>query len=309
MTGGQETLPYLLNPSRKPAQHSDSDCYTHTTLSPIYRLKNIGYGGRAECPLSELANVRVNDPVVGVSQRDRERSGLADHISVPVFGISPAMLKTAILAAVTTVIALTTPASAEQSSWRGSRGNEWVTDLPLENGLTQRILYLAPPRPRATLIMLPGGSGEIGVQRDGDLRHDDNFVVRTREDWVARGYAVLIPDTIAQANLRGARSSPVYGKLVEELVAYAHNHVQAPVFLIGTSQGTIAAMNGAARARPDSISGVVLTESVSIPGRLSTETVFDADRRPCGFLLWWWPTAMTLAMWLLPRWRLASSLP
>ncbi len=187
------------------------------------------------------------------------------------------MLKTAILAAVTTVIALTTPASAEQSSWRGSGGDEWVMDLPLGKGLSQRILYLAPPRPRATLIMLPGGSGKVGVQRDGDLRYDDNFVVRTREDWVARGYAVLIPDTIAQVNLRGARSSPAYGKLVVELASYAHSQVQAPVFLIGTSQGTIAAMNGAARARPDSISGVVLTESVSMPGRLSTETVFDAD--------------------------------
>ncbi|MCH4023852.1 MAG: alpha/beta hydrolase [Acetobacter sp.] len=211
-----------------------------------------------------------------MSRQDRDRSGLSDH-SVLVFGRSPAMLKTAILAAATTMITLTAPASAEQSSRRGSGSDEWVMELPLEKGLTQRILYLAPSRPRATLIMLPGGSGKVDVQRDGDLRHDDNFVVRTREDWVARGYAVLIPDTIAEANLRGARSSPAYGKLVEDLVAYAHSHVQAPVFLIGTSQGTIAAMNGAARARPDAISGIVLTESVSIPGRLSAETVFDAD--------------------------------
>jgi hypothetical protein len=36
-------------------------------------------------------------------------------------------------------------------------------------------------------------------------------------------------------------------------------------------------MNGAAHARPGLIAGLVLTESVSVPGRLSTETVFDAD--------------------------------
>ena len=58
---------------------------------------------------------------------------------------------------------------------------------------------------------------------------------------------------------------------------YAHQQARAPVFLIGTSQGTIAAVNGAAHARPGLISGVVLTESVSMPGRLSDETVFDAD--------------------------------
>ena len=187
------------------------------------------------------------------------------------------MLKTVILTAVTTMSALNATASAEQSLWQGTGAHEWVMDLPLEKGLTQRVLYLAPPRPRATLIMLSGGTGKVGVQRGGELRHDDNFVVRTREDWVARGYAVLIPDTIAQANLRGARSSPAYGRLVDDLAAYAYSRVQAPVFLIGTSQGTIAAMNGAARARPNSIAGIVLTESVSMPGRLSTETVFDAD--------------------------------
>ena len=48
------------------------------------------------------------------------------------------------------------------------------------------------------------------------------------------------------------------------------------MFLLGTSQGSIAAMNGAAHAAPGSIAGVVLTESVSVPGG-SGETVFDAD--------------------------------
>lgn len=152
-----------------------------------------------------------------------------------------------------------------------------VVTLSLGDGLNQHVLYDAPPHPRATLVMLPGGSGDIGVQRDGDLRHDDNFVVRTRADWVARGYAVLIPDTIDHATLRGVRSSPEYGRLVEGLAAYARAHAPAPVFLVGTSQGTIAAMNGAAHARLGLIAGLVLTESVSVPGRRSTESVFDAD--------------------------------
>ena len=112
---------------------------------------------------------------------------------------------------------------------------------------------------------------------DGDLRHDDNFVVRTRGQWVAKGYAVLIPDTIERANLRGARSSAAYAELVDGLAEFAHTQAHAPVFLLGTSQGTIAAMNGAAHAPTGLIAGLVLTETVSVPGRLSTETVFDAD--------------------------------
>lgn len=166
------------------------------------------------------------------------------------------------------------PALAQRPA---TAANERVVILRLGHGLRQRVLYVVPAKPRATLVMLPGGTGAVGMRRDGDLRHDNNFVVRTRAAWVARGYAVLIPDTIAQANLRGVRSSPAYGRVVDELVAYARTQTAAPVFLLGTSQGTIAAMNGAAQAPPGLIAGLILTEAVTVPGRLSTETVFDAD--------------------------------
>ncbi|MEI9983941.1 MAG: alpha/beta hydrolase [Aliidongia sp.] len=158
----------------------------------------------------------------------------------------------------------------------GGVEGERVFDLPLPNGDQQRVLYAAPPRPSATIVMLPGGAGDVGVERNGDVRHDDNFVVRTRALWAARGYAVLIPDTIDRVNLRGLRSSPAYARLVDRLVGFAHAQAQGPVYLLGTSQGSIAAMNGAAHAAPGAIAGVVLTESVSRMGG-SHETVFSAD--------------------------------
>lgn len=158
----------------------------------------------------------------------------------------------------------------------GTGASEQVIDLPLGGGEHQRILIAAPGHPRGTIVMLPGGAGDVGVERDGDLRHGDNFVVRTRALWNAKGYAVLIPDTIDRANLRGLRSSPAYARLVDDLIGFAHRQVPGPVFLLGTSQGSIAAMNGAAHADPRSLAGVVLTESVSVLGG-SGETVFDAD--------------------------------
>ncbi len=187
------------------------------------------------------------------------------------------MLK-AMLFAACAALTLTAAALAQPTPpWWATAAGERVADLPLGAGLTQRVLWDAPSQPRATLLMLPGGSGEVGLRQDGDLRHDANFVVRTRADWVRLGYAVLIPDTIDRSNLRGVRSTPAYGALVDALAAYAQKQVRAPVFLLGTSQGTIAAVNGAAHARPGLVSGVVLAEAVSVPGRFSTETVFDAD--------------------------------
>jgi len=160
---------------------------------------------------------------------------------------------------------------------------EKVLTLPLGEHEHQRILYVAPAHPEAAIVMLPGGSGDVGIERSGDLHHDDNFVIRTRDLWVARGYAVIIPDALDQENMRGLRSSPEYAAVVDALVQFARTQISAGpdprrgrVFLLGTSQGSIAAMNGAAHARPGQLAGVVLTESVSRLGG-SHETVFDAD--------------------------------
>ncbi len=157
----------------------------------------------------------------------------------------------------------------------GADSNERIIDVPLTGSERQRVLYAAPARPKATIVMLPGGAGKVGLRRDGDVRHGDNFVVRTRALWIQRGYAVLIPDTVDHANLRGSRSSPEYAALILDLVRVAHEQAPGPVFLLGTSQGSIAAMNGAAHAPPGAIAGVVLTESVSQMGG-SGETVFSA---------------------------------
>jgi hypothetical protein len=154
---------------------------------------------------------------------------------------------------------------------------ERVLDLlPPVRGGQQRVLYTSPARPKAIIVMLPGGAGDVGLRSDGDVRHGDNFVVRTRAQWIQRGYAVLIPDTVDRSNLRGVRSSPDYAALVENLVNLAREQAPEPIFLLGTSQGAIAAMNGAAHAQPGAIAGVVLTESVSRTGG-SGETVFSAD--------------------------------
>jgi hypothetical protein len=153
---------------------------------------------------------------------------------------------------------------------------ETIATLHLPDGAPQRFLYASPAHPQATLVMLPGGAGELGLRRDGDMRHDNNFVVRTRSLWIAQNYAVLIPDTIGHENLRGLRSSPGYADVVGALVQAARTKANVPVFLLGTSQGSIAAMNGAAHAPAGSIAGLILTESVSRLGH-SGETIFAAD--------------------------------
>lgn len=140
----------------------------------------------------------------------------------------------------------------------------------------QNVILSAPPHPKGVLIMLPGGAGKLDIDADGIIKNNKNFLVRTQQDWLKRGYAVLIPDASNGRNLRGHRSTERYRDVVNAFVTYAKSQVQAPVFLIGTSQGTIAAVNGATQFNNSEIAGIVLTESVTKAGKRSTETVYDA---------------------------------
>ncbi len=201
------------------------------------------------------------------------------------FGTGTRCFAAAILVAATSVLQ-STPAQLQGREFGHDRRNEnsmpagdavqrRTFDLPLQSGVRQRVLYLSPAKPVASIVMLPGGAGNIGLKTNGDIGHGDNFVVRTRDVWMRRGYAVIIPDTIDRANLRSLRSSPEYAAAVVQLADFARSQASVPVFLLGTSQGSIAAMNGAAHAPPGVISGIILTESVSVISG-SGKSVFSA---------------------------------
>ncbi|MDR6102304.1 pimeloyl-ACP methyl ester carboxylesterase [Agrobacterium larrymoorei] len=150
-----------------------------------------------------------------------------------------------------------------------------VEDIALDDGQRQRLLITDPSIRLGTVILFPGGAGDVGVKRDASVRHDKNYVLRSEPIWSACGYTTIVPDTIDRANLRGMRSAPSYANVIDRIVAFANKRDGKPIFLLGTSQGAIAAANGAANAQPGSIAGVVLSESVSVKGG-SGETVFDA---------------------------------
>lgn len=152
-----------------------------------------------------------------------------------------------------------------------------VVDLPVAGGV-ERVLYLAPARPTAVLVMLTGGDGVVALQPDGRVGRPGNFLVRTRQQWVDQGFAVAIPDVPSTlSNLTTGRLDPGYADIVRQVVAFAHGRSGAPVWLVGTSRGTVAAASGAAHLTDHEIAGLVLTSTVTRPGNGSPETVFGAN--------------------------------
>ena len=113
-------------------------------------------------------------------------------------------------------------------------------------------VLLKPAKPRASIILLTGGNGLLDINQQGDiLQGEGNQLVRTRADYAARGFAVLVPNV---------------GYDLQALVTYMAA-IKKPVAVVGTSRGTLRAAQGiAAGARPDKLvltSGLLSNESGS----------------------------------------------
>lgn len=154
-----------------------------------------------------------------------------------------------------------------------------VKDLPYPGG-TERTILIAADQPKATVILFPGGDGIIKLDSDGHIGDPTNFLVRSRRHWGEQGYSVLIPDAPLGSNgIMGQRQTTAYAGAIAALVTYAKETSPAPIWLVGTSQGTNAVANGAARMTHGEIAGAIFTSSITEAGNKSDqkETVYDAN--------------------------------
>ena len=141
----------------------------------------------------------------------------------------------------------------------------FVTDLPLEDVGSQRVLYAAPANPRAALVMLPGGNGMVEIGNDGSIRRmGGSFLLRTLPLWQAQGFAVVVLTPPNGMSLLGYRHTPAYAANIAQAVDFVASRANVPVWLVGASQGSTAAVNGGARLG-GKVAGIILLSSVTAP--------------------------------------------
>ena len=175
-------------------------------------------------------------------------------------------LAIAFCAALTGLIGLRLPAAAQAVVQSAV-----VQSLP--SG--EQVLYAGPANPRAILFMFAGGDGTVSFNAVGQIVHlNGNFLMRTENLWLAQGFGFATLG--ATASLNGRRHGAAYVDTIARAIDLVHTRAQAPVWLVGTSMGSIAAANGAAHL-PGRVAGVVLTSSVAGANRAAGETVFDSD--------------------------------
>jgi pimeloyl-ACP methyl ester carboxylesterase len=157
--------------------------------------------------------------------------------------------------------------------------DEEVRTIPARPGVTESFLLMRPEgAPVATVIIFAGGDGNLALTRAGLGGLQGNFLVRTRPRWVREGLMVAILDTPSDhpRGLWNFRTSKEHAADVKQAIAAVREIAPVPVWLVGTSMGTLSAANAAARLTEGAPDGIVLTSSVTGTSKASYETVRHA---------------------------------
>jgi len=148
-----------------------------------------------------------------------------------------------------------------------------IVTLDTRTDVTQQILIEQPDNLKANLILFAGGKGKIKLD-NGDYESNDNFLVRSRQLFLDKGFTTILIDAPSDRQdrigmLKGFRNSQEHVKDIEVVIDYIRTINSKPIWLIGTSRGTESAAYAAVHLN-NKINGVVLTSSISKTNKKGT---------------------------------------
>ncbi len=149
-------------------------------------------------------------------------------------------------------------------------------------------LAASPEKAEVALVLLPGGPGLVDLDAAGCARKlKGNSLVRTRGLFHRAGFVTALVD--APSNYRGEdglggfRLSPLHASDIGRVIADMRQRTKLPIWLVGTSRGTISVLNAASRLQGEQApDGLVLTSPVTagrVGGRKDwvAQTVFSVQ--------------------------------
>lgn len=144
-----------------------------------------------------------------------------------------------------------------------------ILTVPTRPGVTVRIVLMTPPTPpTATLLLFPGGNGagHFAV-RDGVVRLGSNFLVRSANHFVDQGFTAAIVDVPSdqQAGMSDEfRTSAAHVEDIRRLVDFVSEQAGSPIFLVGTSRGTVSVAHLAIALGDARVTAAVLTATIAL---------------------------------------------
>ena len=134
--------------------------------------------------------------------------------------------------------------------------------VPTRDGVTTTLFWEPAPDAKATVFLFPGGAGGFGRIEAGKAM-GMNFLIRSEPFFIANGFNVAIfgRPSDSQDLDYADRISDTHMADVRKVLEFVKHKADVPVWMVGTSRGTISA-TAAAINLPGEMAGVVLTSSV-----------------------------------------------
>jgi hypothetical protein len=155
-----------------------------------------------------------------------------------------------------------------------------IVTLATRPGVTQTYFLASVPKsPRAIALLFPGSGGFLQLHKEGDQIKfsNDNFLVRSRREFLNRGAIVAILEAPSDQQRNWGMTDEFrlseqhftdVSAVVNDLAARFPN---LPLFLVGTSRGSVSVASLGARFG-NNVAGAILTASMFRPtGRQSKE--------------------------------------
>ena len=146
---------------------------------------------------------------------------------------------------------------------------ERVVDIPTRPGVTQRMVVLSPNKPKGAVVLFPGGHGGLLITSTGKFNWgESNFLVRTRQLFASNGLMVAVVDAPSDRKnppyLGGFRQKAEHTADIRAVIEWLKQQNNIPVWLVGTSMGTLSAAFIATQLAPTNggPDGVVLSSTI-----------------------------------------------
>jgi hypothetical protein len=164
-----------------------------------------------------------------------------------------------------------------------AHSDEERVELLTRTGVTELLLVTpAQGSPVASLVLFNGSPGVL-FHRDGAGQatglYGQNFLIRSRMRFAAAGFLVASVDAPSDhlGGIDAFRRTAEHAQDVAAVIVYLRRRAAVPVWLVGTSMGTISAANAGARLKTDGPDGLVLTSSMTMSTRHSVPVDVAVD--------------------------------
>ena len=118
--------------------------------------------------------------------------------------------------------------------------NAQVFDVAHSEEEPTRTLLIVAERPKALVLLYPGGGGQLRLRDDGQTKNKHTFV-RSVDQWAQYHIDAVLVDTpydlgdLKRGNFRGRRD---HLQRVEEVITFYKAKTKLPIWIFGHSMGT-----------------------------------------------------------------------